>query len=222
MENHHLHNLSPVVIRFSCVCVYFSLRYLVNYAHPQTVVIRPLIFPSLPGSPGVISNRAALTSRGSCSSHRGSPLISIDFFFSSAASLIKIIQRRIIFLSWVRGTIVSLSQSGRLYNYTGQWRAIQFFTRFSSAEVIPLSFTLHLSPSLSVFPFPPCCQAGNVSLNRTPTSSPPLAILRLWSPLEKDMYYNSDRFLSWSCLYYHRMTFWKAPTHDLFHSYRWD
>lgn len=56
-----------------------SLRTHVTHTHTPhalTAVIRPLIFPSLPGFPGflgVISNRAAPTSRGSCSSLCGSP-----------------------------------------------------------------------------------------------------------------------------------------------------
>lgn len=57
------------------------------YAHAsltpphQTIVIRPLIFPSLPSSLGITSNRATLTSQGSCSSHPDLPLISIVFLF---------------------------------------------------------------------------------------------------------------------------------------------
>lgn len=113
----------------------------------QTIVIRPLIFPSLPSSLGMTSNGAVLTSQGSCSSHIRSPLISIDFFFSSTASLVRILQQ-ISKLSV--GSKVWLSQPGRLHNYTGQRRAIQFFTWFSSAEVIPLSVALPVPAFSSV------------------------------------------------------------------------
>lgn len=143
-----------------CMHIYFFLRFSERYAHTshtcqthtQTLVIRPLIFCSLPGSPGMISNRAAMT--GSCSSYRGSPFnINWFFFFSflwcfthkDSPAKDNISERS-------SGSDVSLSQSGRLHNYTGQRHAIQFFARFSSAEVILPSFSL--PPSLSGFPSP--------------------------------------------------------------------
>lgn len=119
-----------------------------HYAHAsltpphQPIVIRPLIFPSRPSSLGITSTRATLTSQGSCSSHPDLPLISIDFFILLLLRLIRIL-RRIWELS--PGSNVSLSQSGRLYNYSGRQHAIQFFIRFSSAEVIPPSFSLPCS-----------------------------------------------------------------------------
>lgn len=157
-------------ILFFSAAVLASLCTHVTHSPTHTAaVIRPLIFPSLPGSPGVISNRAALTSPGSCSSHRGSPLISIDFFFflffccfthknSPAEDNISELSP---------GSNVSLSQSGRLYNYTGQRRAIQFFTRSS---LLPLSLCRSFHLLLCLF-LPSCCQAGSISLNQTPSSN---------------------------------------------------
>lgn len=142
-----LHILAP------CIFI-FLRRHSCHYAplHTQTVVIRPLIFLSLRGSPGVVSNRAALTSWDSCSSHRGSPLISIDYFFSS---LIRIPLAEDNISELRLRNNVSLSQSGRLCNYTSQQHAIQFFTRFSSVEVIPPSFPPFLPlPLLSFFILP--------------------------------------------------------------------
>lgn len=163
--------------------------------HTQIIVIRPLIFPSLPSSLGMTSNRATLTSQGSCSSHTG---FNINwFFFSPAASLIRIL-RRISELS--PGSNVSLSQSGRLYNYTGQQRAIQFFTWFSSAEVIPPSFSPPSLPVLSVSFLLHAVRLEAFPQIKTPASSPPPSSC------------SCDWFLSWSRGYYHHMTFWKDPT----------
>jgi len=189
---------------------WYTLRCSDHDAHTTShiaVAIRPLIFPSLPGSPGKISNGAAPTSRRSCSSHRRSTLISIDFiscfFSSSPASLVRILWWGITFLRWAAYRFLSL------YNYTDQQHAIQFSTRFFTAEVIPpsSSTSLHLSASLRVhLPLSFSTSLFFLHVGVCPKSNSRLITLPL---LQLCSTHNCDRFLSWSRRYRHQMTFWE-------------
>lgn len=125
----------------------------------QGPVIRTLTPPKPSGSTGVPSKggAAALARRGS---HQ------LIFSSPSPGWLMSILQH-ISKRGCGGGAKCGFLSPRRLHNYIGRRRAIQFFTRFSSAEVIPLCCALHARLS------PPCCWTESVYSNPdTVTPSP--------------------------------------------------
>lgn len=143
--------------------------------HTQIIVIRPLIFPSLPSSLGMTSNRATLTSQGSCSSHTG---FNINwFFFFSCCFAHKDSPTDF----WVESGEQCIAFSVRAPLQLHRPAACNPILHLvllcwgDSTLLLP-----SLAPCLVSFFSPPCCQTGSISPNQNSCLITSPLLLQLW------------------------------------------